>query len=172
MGAWGALLMSFFGAGLASLTMYRQLHWSGVVLVLPFVVFAVIGVAAAYVILLPGDGVKPSPKEERAIMWSTIAEGVGLFLAANVVTNLHRPDLLLPSMALVIGLHFLPIALAAGFRPFYFLGAALIAASLVGFFGKAPAGGALAGFIAACALWLAAGFAVHRDRIAKQVSIG
>ena len=41
----------------------------------------------------------------------------GLLLAFNIVINLHRPDLLLPSMALVVGLHFLPIAFAAGFVP-------------------------------------------------------
>lgn len=59
-------------------------------------------------------------------MWSTIGEGIGLFLASNIVINLHRPDLLLPSMALVVGLHFLPIALATHLRPFSVLGAALL----------------------------------------------
>ena len=100
MGAWGALIMSFFGAVFASLTLYWQWHLSGVALALPFLGFILIGFAASYVIRTPGEGIKPSPKEERAIMWSSIGEGIGLFLAANIVMNLHRPDLLLPSMAL------------------------------------------------------------------------
>lgn len=167
MGAWGALIMSFFGAVFASLTLFWQWHLSGVALALPFVGFILIGFAASYVIRSPGEGIKPSPKEERAIMWSTIGEGVGLFIAANIVMNLHRPDFLLPSMALVVGLHFLPIAFAAGFRPFYFLGTALVVAAIIGFIVKAPTGGEIAGFAAAVALWLASGIAVRRDWLAK-----
>lgn len=120
MGAWGALIISFFGAVFASLTLYWHMDLSGIALAVPFLGFLLIGLAAMYVIRLPGDGIKPTPKEERAIMWSSIGEGIGLFLASNIVINLHRPDLLLPSMALVVGLHFLPIAFAAGFRRFMF----------------------------------------------------
>ena len=167
MGAWGALIMSFFGAVFASLTLYWQWHLSGVALALPFLAFVLIGFAASYVIRTPGEGIKPSPKEERAIMWSSIGEGVGLFLAANIVINLHRPDLLLPSMALVVGLHFLPIAFAAGFRPFYILGTALVVAAIMGFIVEAPTGGEVAGFMAAGALWLASSIAVRRDWLAK-----
>ena len=167
MGAWGALIMSFFGAVFASLTLYWQWHLTGVVLALPFLGFVLIGLAASYVIRSPGEGIKPSPKEERAIMWSSIGEGVGLFLVSNIVINLHLPDLLLPSMALVVGLHFLPIAFVAGFRPFYVLGTALIVVAIAGFVVRAPTGGEVAGFMAAGALWLASGIAVRRDRAAK-----
>lgn len=167
MGAWGALIMSFFGAVFASLTLYWQWHLSGIVLAVPFLGFALIGLAAAYVLRAPGAGIVPTPKEERAIMWSSIGEGIGLFLAGNIVVNLHRPELLLPAMALVVGLHFLPIAYAAAFRPFYVLGAALIVAAIIGFAVAAPTGGAVAGFMAAGALWLAAGMAVRRDGAAK-----
>ncbi len=136
-------------------------------LVLPFLGFVLIGIAAHHVIRTPGGSIKPSPREERAIMWSSIGEGVGLFLAANIVMNLHRPDLLLPSMALVVGLHFLPIAFAAGFRPFHGLGTALVVAAIMGFVMKAPTGGAVAGFMAAGALWLASALALRRDGLAK-----
>lgn len=168
MGAWGALIMSFFGAVFASLTIYWQWHVSGAPLALPFLAFVLIGATAGYVIRIPGEGIRPSPKEEHAIMWSSIGEGVGLFLVANLVINLHRPDLLLPSMALVVGLHFLPIALAAGFRPYFVLGTALIGASIMGFLVEAPTGGELTGFMAAGALWVASGIAVRRDWSAKR----
>jgi hypothetical protein len=168
MGAWGALIMSFFGAVFASLTLYWQWHLTGIALALPSIGFVLIGLAASYVIRSPRKGVKPSPKEERAIMWSTIGEGVGLFLASNIVINLHRPDLLLPSMALIVGLHFLPIAFAAGFRPFYVLGMALIIASVAGFIVGAPTGGEVAGFMAAGALWIASAIAIHRDHLARE----
>ena len=167
MGAWGALIMSFFGAVFASLTLYWQWQLSGAALALPFLGFVLIGLAAIYVIRSPGEGIKPSPKEERAIMWSSIGEGIGLFLASNIVINLHRPDLLLPSMTLVVGLHFLPIAFAAGFRPFYVLSTALIVVATAGFIVGAPTGGEVAGLTAAGALWLASGIAVRRDWLAK-----
>ena len=104
-------------------------------------------------------------------MWSSIGEGIGLFIASNIVINLHRPDLLLPSMALVVGLHFLPIAHAARFRPFYVLGSALIIAALAGFLAGAPTGGEMAGFMAAGALWLASVMAILRDRAAKDGAV-
>ncbi len=168
MGAWGGVIMSFFGAVFAALTLSWQVHLTGAGLALPFAVFAAIGLAAAYVIRLPGAGVVVSPRAERAIMWSSIGEGVGLFLAANIVINLQRPELLLPAMALVVGLHFLPIAYAVPFRPFYALGTGLIAAAVIGFGVGAPAGGEIAGSMAALGLWLAASLAVRRDWRAKR----
>lgn len=171
MGAWGALIMGFFGAFFASLTFYWQQHETGAALLLPFLGFALIAVLAVQVIRMPGTGIEPSPSEERAITWSTVAEGIGLFLASNIVINLHRPDLLLPSMALVVGLHFLPIALAAGFRPFYILGGSLVAIAAATFAVGGPAGGTIAGLMAAGALWIASAFAVHRDRQAKRASM-
>ncbi len=38
------------------------------------------------------------------------AEGLGIFIGINVVVNLGRPDLAIPVMALVVGLHFFPLA--------------------------------------------------------------
>lgn len=168
MGAWGALIMSFFGAVFVSLTLYWHWHLSDIALAAPFLGFVLIGLAAVYVIRSPGEGIKPSQEEERAIMWSSVGEGIGLFLASNIVINLHRPDLLLPSMALVVGLHFIPIAFTAGFRPFYVLGAALIVAGSAGFVVEAPMGGQVAGLMAGGTLWLASGMAIRRDWLARM----
>lgn len=167
MGAWGALIMSFFGAVFASMTLYWQWHLSGALLAVPFVASLLITMVAVHVIRLPGHGIWPSRREERAILWSSVGEGIGLFLASNIAINFHRPDLLLPAMALVVGLHFLPIAVAGRFRPFYILGGTLITAAILGFVLDAPFGGKLAGLTAACGLWLASSFAVNRDWKAK-----
>lgn len=168
MGAWGALIMSFFGAFFVALTMYWQWHVLGAGLALPFAGFALIGLAAAYVIRLPGHSITPSEKAQRAITWSSIAEAIGLFLASNVVVNLHHPELLLPAMALVVGLHFLPIAFAATFPPFYLLGSALILVAIAGFVSRPPTGGEIAGLGAAAGLWVAAIMAVRRDWRARR----
>ena len=169
MGAWGAIIMGFFGAVFAAMTLAIAGGASGVVLILPFVVFAALAIAAIRVIQRPGDGVAPSPRAGRVIMWSTIGEGVGLFVAANVVENMGHRALLLPATALVVGLHFLPMAIAIPFRPFLVLGGALLAAAGLGFTLAPPVNGEVAGFAAAVALWIAAALAVRRDARAKAV---
>lgn len=162
--------MGFFGAVFAALTMFWQYHVGGLALGIPFMIFVAIGLAATYVLRLPGVGIVPSKQAERVIMWSSAAEGVGLFLAANLVINIHRPDLLLPAMALIVGLHFLPIAFSTSFRPYYVLGAALILAAIVGMVVRAPTGGKVAGLVAAFGLWAAAMLALRRDWLAKRGS--
>jgi hypothetical protein len=168
MGAWGAIIMSFFGAIFAAMTLALQFHWNGLPLGLPFLVFAAILALAFVVIRQPGNGISPSKQAERVIMWSSIGEGVGLFIVANVVVNIHHPEMLLPAMALVVGLHFLPIAYATPFRPFYVLGITLALAAALGFGMSSPEGGMIAGFGAASALWGASLLAVFRDRQAKH----
>lgn len=171
MGAWGAVIMGFFGSVFATLVLALQFHLIGAALAVPFVPFLGIAFAAMRTLRSPGRGIEPSPRAGRVIMWSSIGEGVGLFLAANIVQNLHRPDLLLPAMALVVGVHFLPIAHAAPFRPFYMLGGALILAALAGFILGGPAAGSVAGLAAAVALWTAALLAVRRDWRARRASL-
>lgn len=168
MGAWGAIIMSFFGSVFAALTMYRQLDVTGAALMVPFLIFAAIGMTATRIIRVTGRGSDLSENAQRVVMWSSVAEGIGLFLAGNIVVNLHRPELLLPAMAMIVGLHFLPIAHAALFRPFYILGAVLIVAAVVGFALGPPTGGTIAGLTAAISLWVAAALAVRRDRGSKE----
>src|ERR1700761_7052807 len=52
-------------------------------------------------------------EEKRMGKWFGIifgAEGLGIFIGINIVNNLGHPDLLFPVMALVVGLHFFPLA--------------------------------------------------------------
>lgn len=168
MGSWGALIMSFFGAFFASMTLYWQFDESGLKLVLPFIVFGMIAFFAVHVIRQPGDGIAPSERAKKVISWSSIGEGVGLFLASNIVMNCHHPEFLMPAMALVVGLHFIPIAYAAHFSPFYTLGGGLIFVGLIGFVLGAPLGSAISGFMSAGGLWVASVLAIWRDARFKR----
>ena len=163
MGSFGALIMGFFGALFASMTLHWQFGKHGLMLATPFLIFGLIGLFAAYAIRQPGEGIVPSERGSRAIRWSSIGEGIGLFLAANILINPHHPELLLPVMALIVGLHFLPIAYAAPFSAFYVLGGALIVFGLIGLVIPAPSGGMLSGFASACGLWIASALAIRRD---------
>lgn len=168
MGSWGALIMSFFGAFFASMTLYWQFDESGLKLVLPFIVFGIIACFAVHVIRQPGDGIAPSERARKVISWSSIGEGVGLFLASNIVMNFHHPEFLMPVMALVVGLHFIPVAYAAPFSPFYTLGGVLIFVGLIGFVLGAPLGSAISGFMSAGGLWAASLLAIWRDARFKR----
>lgn len=171
MGSRGAVIMGFFGAVFAALTMHRQWQIVGITLAVPFIVSLAIWVAAAQTIRLKGNGIDMSERTKKALIWSSAGEGIGIFVAVNIVNNLKRPDLLLPAMALVVGLHFLPIGHAASFRPFYTLGVVLLLSAAIGFMVAAPVGGQIAGIAAALGLWFASVTAVRRERQAKQVSM-
>lgn len=169
MGGRGAVILSFFGSVFVALTMYWQWHVTGIALALPFIVFAILGSLAIYAIRLPGGGDALSEKTQRVIIWSSMAEGLGIFIGINVVINLHRPEWQLPVMALVVGLHFLPIAFSASSRRLYALAAAMITSAAVGFVVAAPAGGEIAGIAAAATLWIAACLGVASDLRSKQI---
>ena len=52
-------------------------------------------------------------RKKKSGMWFGIifgAEGLGIFIAINIVVNLGHPELTVPVMALVVGLHFFPLA--------------------------------------------------------------
>lgn len=52
-------------------------------------------------------------EEKRTGKWFGIifgAEGLAIFIGANVVINLGHPELCIPVIALVVGLHFYPLA--------------------------------------------------------------
>ena len=170
MGATGAIVMGFFGAVFATMTMAIPLGERRAVLALPFLAFLGMAVAAWRVLRAPGAGVAMSKRAETITLWSSIGEGLGLFLAANLVMNIGRPDLLMPAMALVVGLHFLPMGFGIPFRPFLVLGGALLVAALAGMVISAPTGPAVSGFAAAIVLWGASALAIMRDRRAKRGS--
>ncbi len=162
-GSRSAIIMGFFGAVFLALTLAWQWHVLGSILVIPFLVFVLIAFTASYALRQPGSGIALSSTAKRTFLWASTAEGAGIFVAINVVMNMHRPDWRLPAMALVVGLHFLPVAYGTGFRAYYRLGGALIAVALVGFAVPSPFGGALSGVAAAACLWSASVIAVLRD---------
>lgn len=171
MGASGAVVMGFFGAMFASTTLLIQFGWRGWALGLPFIGFAAIAAAVAMAARLPGAGFVRPARAGRVIMWSSLGEGVALFAVGQLCVGLGRVELILPLMALVVGLHFLPIARWAPFPPLYPLAGTMIAGALAGLALPRPAGGAVAGFTAAAALAAASIAALRRERAAKRQAV-
>jgi uncharacterized membrane protein len=63
---------------------------------------------------------------------ASAAEGVAIFVTAMVLLNLGRRDLVVPAVAIIVGLHFLPLALWLPAPIFYIPAALLVAIGMAG----------------------------------------
>jgi hypothetical protein len=133
----GALVMSVFGAlwAASGLLLSSQAGWGWIVVVSLLVAF----VAPAVQLLranprgqapLAADQVERQRRAGRIFLWTGVAEGLGIFLAVNVVVNLGHPQWQWAAMMAVVGLHFLPLADAFGYRPHVVTGVAMTAWAL------------------------------------------
>jgi hypothetical protein len=157
----GAIIMSFFGGAFFLTALGNAVGWSSPILIAPFVIFLAVAFRAG-LLIRSGRVADRSEHAGRVIMWSSIGEGVGIFILANVLVNMGYPRLVLPGIAAIVGLHFLPMARAIPFPPFYVLSAALLAAAAAGVVLAQPLGAEVAGVAAAIALWIASIAALYR----------
>ncbi len=157
----GAIILSFFGAVLIALALNEGLLWSGAMLLLPFIGFAVLGLPAVRLARSAAPFAR-SPDARRLWMWSTIGEGVGIFVAIQIVVNMGRPEWQLPALAAIVGLHFFPLAKAFEAPGYSLLGAILLLVALAGFLTPPPMGILASGFGAGLAEWGAAALILRR----------
>lgn len=163
MGPWGAIIMSFFGGVFFAAASVMAVGWKIPLLLTPVLVFAIFATLASCRIKhAPPGSFEPDARSGKIISWASIAEGVGIPVIAMALANTGHNDILLPGIALVVGLHFVPMAYAIPFRPFYLLAAMLILAALAGALLKQPAGSIMAGISASFALWAASTLALTR----------
>jgi len=163
MGPWGALIMGFFGGIFFAAASMIGAGWKTPLLIFPVLVFAVIaGIAWRLIRYAPPGAYEPDAKAEKVISWASIAEGVGIPVVATALGITGHHNLVLPGIAVVVGLHFFPMAYAIPFRPFYALAVFLLLAAAAGFVLKQPEGAVIAGVAAALALWIASAFALGR----------
>ena len=135
--ATGALVMSVFGALWAGtgVRLSSAPAWAWIVLAVVVLAF---GVRALRLLqgnpsvaeLLPAELAQRRRRGGRIFAWTSAGEGLGIFLAVNVVVNLGHPQWQAAAAMLVIGLHFLPLAVAFGHRPHLVTGVAMTAWAL------------------------------------------
>ena len=165
MGPWGALIMSFFGASFCTWASVLLAGWASPLLAVGPLVFLTLAAVASRKIRRSSKGAySPSPEAARIMSLSSAAEGVAIPIVALTLANTGHADATLPGIALVVGLHFLPMAWAIPFRPFYVLAAVLVIAACAGFLVGQPNGSILVGYIAALTLWTASILAIARRR--------
>ena len=127
----GALVMSGFGALWAASGLARSgvAGWAWCALAVLVLAF---GVRALRVLRdhppfegpLPDDIAAPRGAG-RIFAWTSAGEGVGILLAVNVAVNVGHPEWQAAAVMAVVGLHFLPLAVAFGYRPHLVSGGAL-----------------------------------------------
>ncbi len=149
----GALILNILAGlwlcfGLSALALPR---WS---LAVPVLVSVAL-VAAAYRASLQGE--PRTPEEERRIgrliaRWS-IFEGVAFSIGIFALLLLHRPSDITPLIAVIVGLHFLPLARGIPMRIYYATGIALILTGAVAFFLPVAAHAPVACLASGIILW-------------------
>jgi len=87
-------------------------------------------------------------------------EGAATFLAVNLAANLGHPQLEMPAVALVVGLHFLPLARIFRRPAYVATGLALCGLAAASAFIDGPERVALLGLGAAATLWLTLLFSI------------
>jgi hypothetical protein len=162
MGSTGAIIMGFFAAIFCILGLGQAIGWTNPALLIPIAIFASI-VIRVIALSRKGTAKFATARAEKVITWSSIGEGIGIVIVANVLAVLGHRDLILPGTAAVVGLHFVPMAYAIPFRAFYVVAGALLIAATIGFLLRQPIGSEVAGVSAAAALWIASFAALSRE---------
>ena len=69
----------------------------------------------------------------RLVGIASATEGIAIFLAVNVLINMGWRDFIAPVIAIIVGLHFLPLARALPARLYYVTCALMVSVGLAGF---------------------------------------
>ena len=125
----GLSMMAVFTFFWASCAYYGLLDTSYRWLLLIFPILCVIFIYNAFRLIrkaqnLPSQPLADLDEEKRGKRFGIIlaGEGIGIFIAVNIVINLHHRELIMPAIALVVGLHFIPLAKLFKRKFDYYLG--------------------------------------------------
>jgi hypothetical protein len=160
MGPWGALIFAIFATAFFMAGLAPTVGPASPVLLLGFVLAAPVVIRAVQRIVRPDPpgGIRTG----RVIMWSTMAEAAAILLVVNIFRNTGLDDVVLPGIAAVVSLHFIPIGLAANLRRFQALTIAMMACAVAGFAIRGAGGTMVTGLGAALTLWIGGIFALQR----------
>jgi hypothetical protein len=101
----------------------------------------------------------------RVFMWSSIGEGVGIFLIINILINVGLADRVMAGIALVVGLHFIPIGLKVPMKIALLIAGMMVATSIAGFAIASPQNASLfVGCAGALTLWAAVAAPIFQAR--------
>ena len=164
----GALIMGFFATVWWVVGLWAAGHGPALLYPVPLVVAAALGSAAWYVVRHGGAAPNEADMAEEArrgrlVGWASAAEGLAIFVAANVLGNSGHRDAIAPVIALIVGAHFIPLARGLPAPAYYATAVALAALGLAGL-GVTDLSTRLTLVSAGAAgvLWLTSASALHR----------
>jgi hypothetical protein len=96
-------------------------------------------------------------------------EGVAIFVVANLLVRTHHSDARFPAIAVIVGLHFLPLARGIPLRTYYTTGVVLIAIGAAGLALSDPARSLFVGLGCACVLWATGAYRLWEARKAEKI---
>jgi hypothetical protein len=114
-----------------------------------------------------------TPEQEKRIgrlvgLWSGL-EGVAMFITIPVLQILHREVDVASAMALIVGLHFFPLARGMPLRLYYASGAALVVIALISFYQPTSYRFAAACFPSGVVLWVTSATISARAMMGREV---
>jgi len=74
------------------------------------------------------------PKKEKLYRIILIAEGVAILVVQNILANINKDELFIPCFALIVGLHFFPLAKVFDRRFDYYIGTWTTSFALLGIY--------------------------------------
>jgi hypothetical protein len=164
MGPWGAIILSFFGGCYFAWASVLLWGWKTPLLIIPVLVFVTFTtLARSRIKNAPPGYYDRDARTGKIIGWSSAGEGIGIFILANILANTGHADLILPGIAFVVGLHFLPMAYFIPWPRLYFAAGFMILAATIGLIVKQPGGSIFTGLVASCLLWTYCARALRRD---------
>lgn len=93
-------------------------------------------------------------KRRRIIAWALAGEGVAIAVVSNLLVRAGLIAFIVPAVAIIVGLHFLPLAKLFQVKIYYVAGALITLAGLAGLAVDAPHRALVTGLASAVLLWL------------------
>lgn len=127
----GALFFAFFGA-LWVFAGFAMQHRAPAALLAALIAVVITLVLLASLIIRrtskPAKAADPQRRESsrRVFRNANIAQYSAIALVIVVANIIHRPQIILPSVMVIVGLHFLPFAIAFRYFPHFVTGVAMI----------------------------------------------
>lgn len=73
-------------------------------------------------------------KKDKRFLWIFGLEGLGIFLAKNILVNINHNELFIPFFALIVGLHFFPLGKLFKRKFDYYMGIWTSTVAIIGFY--------------------------------------
>jgi hypothetical protein len=128
-----AIIFSSFGGLWVVFAIFSQRSPTPILCVGPIVIVAVL---VGWSISVARKQPPPAPNDRKRlnkiVLYATMFEGVAIFVGVNVLANMGMAHQILPLIALIVGLHFLPFARFVPDWRYYPIALLLVTIGIVG----------------------------------------